>query len=89
MQTDCSHANRQANEQEADLPSELEELRRVITDSQAQPLRVVILQDAQRLQCQADGRSISEAVPFKVYKPCDLANICMGHTAVLLLKDAC
>lgn len=60
----------------ADLPRELEELWWMIATRQAKTLRVMVLQNAESLQSQADWGGILIAVALEVYEPCDLAHSC-------------
>ena len=52
--------------QKAHLPKHGEESGRVVADSNAQPLRVVALQDMQRLAAGLEGRRVPDAVPLKI-----------------------
>ena len=76
----------------ADLPRELEELWWMIATRQAKTLRVVVLQNAESLQSQADWGGVLIAVALKVYQLCDLAHPCstsMGAAVVCLHGAAC
>ena len=66
---------------EADLPGDGEELGRVVTHCQPQPLWIVVLQDVERFHRQGDRRCIAVAISLKIYEPRHLSHSWLNHNS--------